>query len=305
MVLIKMNNKPRFWTVILFFTCFSGFSASIFPVFAQRPFKSKLELYQDTLKKLGIMVVNGADETDRKAATYRFIPTLVRALKQPGSFDFPFDSVKSFRVVYSPDRKFRIITWFVNINDIAYRFYGAIQMNNPKTLQLYSLVDYTDHIRNPKDTITGSKKWFGAEYYSILPPDEKGNYILLGWKGVSDLISSRIIDVVHFDGNNPVFGAPIFKYSGKPQARVIFSYTRQATMMLKYLPEKHIILFDHLSPPDTTLKGKPEYYGPDLTYDAFSYSVGLWNLEKDLKLSNSSSSQDSLFIQPVRKPKIN
>ena len=251
------------------------------------------------------MVVNGADETDRKAATYKFIPTLVRALKLPGSFDFTFDSVKSFRIVYSPDRKFRIITWFVNINDIAYRFYGAIQMNNPSVLELYSLVDYSENIKKPQDTITGPKKWFGAEYYTILPPDAAGNYVLLGWKGFSDLITQRIIDVLHFDQGKPVFGAPIFKYDTRPQARIIFSYTHQATMMLKYLPEKHLILFDHLSPPDSTMKGKPEFYGPDLSYDALSYSNGFWNLEKDLKLSNEGSVLDSTFIKPVKTPKLN
>jgi hypothetical protein len=275
------------------------------PLWAQNPSKNHLELYQDTLKKLGRMVVNGADETDRKAATYKFIPTLVRALKLPGSFDFPFDSVKSFRVVYSPDRKFRIITWFVNINEIGYRFYGAIQMNNPGALQLYSLLDYTENILRPADTITGPKKWFGAEYYTILPPDASGNYVLLGWKGFSDLITERIIDVLHFDHGIPVFGAPIFKYTDKPQTRIIFSYTHQATMMLRYLPEKKLILFDHLSPADSTMKGKFEFYGPDLSYDGLTYSNGYWNLEKDLKLSNSSSAMDSVFIKPVKAPKLN
>ena len=251
------------------------------------------------------MVVNGADETDRKAATYKFIPTLVRALKQPGSFNYPFDSVKSFRVVYAPDKKFRIITWFVNINDIGYRFYGAIQMNTTGPLELYSLIDYTEHIAKPEDTITNPKKWYGAEYYAILPPDENGNYVLLGWKGISDLITQRVVDVLHFVASKPVFGALIFKYAEKPQARVLFSYTHQATMMLKYLPEKNMILFDHLSPSDTTMKGKYEFYGPDLTYDGLLYSGGLWNLKKDLSLSNTSSSQDSLFIKPVKTPKLN
>jgi hypothetical protein len=304
-MLIRILNKKKLNTLWIIF----GFTAitCINPnrVLCQNSSVQKLRLYQDTLQKLGKMVVNGADETDRKAATYRFIPTLVRALKLPGSFEFPFDSVKSIRIVYSPDRHFRIFSWFVNINEIGYRFYGAIQINNPNHLQLFPLVDYTENIKKPQDTVTNAKKWYGTEYYSILPVDPAGNYVLLGWKGFSDLITQRLIDVIHFSGDTPIFGAPIFKNGGKVQSRVIFSYTHQASMMLKYLPEKKMILFDHLSPPDSTMKGKFEFYGPDLSYDGFSFSDGFWRLQTNISLQNPITAQDSLFINPVKKPKIN
>jgi len=293
-------NSFRFGLITLIFLLLFHFSS-----LGQNPYKRKLDLYQDTLKKLGTMIVNGSDETDRKAATYKFIPTLVRALKIPGSFEYGFDSIRSFRIVYSPDRKFRIFSWFVNINDIAYRFYGAIQMNNPKQLELFPLVDFTEHISKPDQWISGPKQWYGCEYYSILPPDEKGNYVLLGWKGISDQITQRLLDVIHFELGKPIFGGPIFNYEDKVLDRVLFSYTHQATMMLKYLPEKKLILFDHLSPSDTTMKGKFEYYGPDLTYDGMTYSEGLWRLKKDLNMTNESSARDSLFIAPVKKPTIN
>ncbi len=264
--------------------------------------QKKLNLFQDTLKKLGIRIIQGADEMDRKAATYKFIPVLVRALKTPGSFEFPFDSIKTFRVVYSPDRKFRIFTWFVNINESGYRFYGVIQMKGESPVKLYPLIDFTDHISKPEDTITSPKKWIGAEYYSILPPDDKGNYVLLGWKGVSNLVSGRLIEVLHFENDQAVFGAPIFNYFKKDQKRILFFYTKQATMMLKYIEDKKWIIFDHLEPSDTMMRGKFEYYGPDLTYDGLTFSEKKWNLMQNLNLSNLGSKQDSLFINPKKRP---
>ncbi len=264
----------------------------------------QIKVYEDSLKKLGKQIVNGKDETDRKSATYKFIPLLVRALKLPGSFDYPFDSVKTIRITLSPDHKFRIFNWFVNINDVAYRFYGAIQVNTPGKLELYPLIDYTENISKPEDTVTSSKKWYGAEYYAILPPDKNGIYLLLGWKGVNENLTSRLIDALHFENGKLVFGAPIFKIAGQVRNRIIFRYTHQASMMLKYLPQKNIIVFDHLAPPDPKMKGKFDTYGPDLSYDALHYTNEGWTLEENINLANEESAKDNNFITPDKPPVI-
>ena len=265
---------------------------------------SQFKVYEDSLKKLGKQIVNGKDETDRKSATYKFIPLLVRALKLPGSFDYPFDSVKTIRITLAPDNKFRIFNWFVNINDVAYRFYGAVQVNSPRKLELYPLIDYTENISKPEDTVTSSKKWYGAEYYAILPPDKKGIYLLLGWKGINENLTSRLIDALKFENGKLVFGAPVFSVSGQIKNRIIFKYTHQASMMLKYLPKKNLIVFDHLAPPDPKMKGKFESYGPDLSYDALHYTNGEWTLEENINLANEESSKDTNFITPDKAPVI-
>jgi len=272
----------------------------VVPAWSQQ--RSKLALYEDSLNHLGKMIVNGGDETDRKAATYKFIPLLVRALKQPASFDYKFDSVKSIRIVYAPDRTFRIFTWFVNINDIAYRFYGAIQMNSPSRLVLHPLIDATEKITNPEEAILTPASWYGAEYYEILPKDAAGNYVLLAWKGLSDELTSRLVDVLRFENGKPVFGARIFQGNKLLQSRLLFRYTHQASMMLKYLPQEHAIVMDHLSPPEKTLQGKYQFYGPDLTYDELMYSSGIWVTKENVILSNTSTPKDKDFIMPQKNP---
>jgi len=264
--------------------------------------KQKLTLYEDSLNHLGKMIVNGGDESDRKAATYKFIPLLVRALKEPGSFDYKFDSVRSIRIVYAPDRSFRIFTWFVNINDIAYRFYGTIQMNSPSHLVLHPLIDATEKITNPEKAVLTPAAWYGAEYYEILPKDAGGNYVLLAWKGISDELTSRLVDVLRFENGKPIFGAPIFQVNKLLQSRLLFKYTHQASMMLKYLPQENVIVMDHLSPPEKTLQGKYQFYGPDLTYDELLYNSGIWVTKENVILSNASTSKDKDFIMPQKNP---
>src|SRR5690606_22692219 len=101
---------------------------------------------------------------------YKFIKTLVDALKIPNSFSFPFDSLKTISIQSSPDKHFRIFSWYIMNDDGSYRFYGTIQMNSPDgKLQMYPLVDYTPSFTHPADSITTNDRWYGALYYSVIP----------------------------------------------------------------------------------------------------------------------------------------
>ena len=83
--------------------------------------------------------------------------------------------------------------------------------------------------------------------------------------------------------------------------RIIFEYSKQVSMMLNYLPDDSRIVFDHLSPPDPNLKGKFDFYGPDMSYDGFRLVNGRWRLTEDLELKNAPSQLDEQFNDP-RKP---
>src|SRR3569623_1615593 len=85
--------------------------------------------YQDSLVYIGKKLVNDDTEMERQNANAEFIKTLVKALKVPHSFNFKFDSLKTARVINSPDSRFRIFTWYLQFDDGSYRYYGTVQMN--------------------------------------------------------------------------------------------------------------------------------------------------------------------------------
>src|SRR6185312_15307042 len=124
----------------------------------------QLQIYEDSLKDLGNKFINQDNDLERKNANYAFIKTLVSALKIPNSFLYPFDSVKTVSIINSPDNRFRIISWPIVNDDGSYRFYGAIQLNTGGNLKMFPLDDYSPFIKNPEDTITDGRKWYGAEY---------------------------------------------------------------------------------------------------------------------------------------------
>lgn len=261
----------------------------------------RLQAYEDTLIKLGKAFVNDTDEMNRINANYTFIKTLVTALKIPNSFLYPFDSLRSVRIVNSPDNRFRIISWPVTNDDGSYRFYGTIQLNTGGNLVMFPLGDDSPFIKSPEDTVTDNKKWYGAQYYTIIPVyTPKLYYVLLGWKGYTDKATKKVIEVLSFKNDKPVFGMPVFDGNGKTRSRVVFEYTRQTSMLLRYVPDQNLIVFDHLVPPDPKMKAEKDSYGPDLSYDGYRAKNGHWVFVDNLDMRNTPDTHDEQYTDPKK-----
>jgi hypothetical protein len=280
---------------------------------AQRPLaendNAQLLKLQDSLVSLGFDRVNKADEPERYNANYAFIRTLVNALKIPNSFSFGFDSLKTISIQPSPDGNFRIFSWYVLNNDGTYRYYGTIQMKTADgKLQMFPLTDYTSAIKSPADTVTTNEKWYGAQYYKIIPVTRNVRtpyYVLLGWKGNNLKSTKKVIEILSFKDGKAWFGMPVFDGDKERpnKQRIIFEYSKQVSMLLNYTPDKSTIIFDHLSPPDARLKGNFDSYGPDMSYDGFRFVNGRWRLVEDLELKNPPSESDQQFNDPKNPPK--
>jgi len=278
-------------------------------VFAQHSDESgrikQLQNYEDSLSSLGKKMINDDTEMERINSNRAFIKTLVSALKIPNSFLYPFDSVKSVSIINSPDNRFRIISWPIIYDDGSYRFYGTIQINTGGNLKMFPLNDYSPELKNPEDSITDNRKWFGAEYYRIIPVySPKLYYVLLGWKGNTVKSTKKVIEVLSFKDDKAVLGLPVFEGNGKTRKRVIFEYTRQASMLLRYVPDQNLIVFDHLSPPDPKLKNQRDTYGPDLSYDGYKLKDGKWIYVENLDMRNVPDNHDANYIDPKKQAEI-
>lgn len=269
---------------------------------AQSRQRSPYVIYRDSLIHLGKQIINNPEELERKNANYNFIKTLISALKLPNSFQLKFDTVKAITITNAPDNRFRIFTWHVMNDDGSYRFYGTIQMNTGNgPLLLYPLGDYSPMMQDAQNMVTDNTQWYGAQYYQIVPVNAANPYyVLLGWKGNNPKSTKKVIEVLSFKDNKPVFGMPVFVSKTGVLDRVIFEYTRQASMLLKFEPGRNMIVFDHLAPPDKRMKDKPETFGPDLSYDGYRLNDGKWQLVENLEMRNSATAADEQFIDPKK-----
>lgn len=286
---------------LLLCVLFSGFS------FLANAQENKMNALQDSLIKIANLTLSSVGKDKKLSENGRFVKTLIGALKINNSFNYPFDSLKTVSVIKSPDQSFRILSWYLPLDDGTYRFYGTIQMNTSGgALKLYPLIDQTENIGD-LNQITDNQKWLGARYYEIIPVSAPGKlpyYVLLGWKGNNQNSTKKIIEILSFDKDKVLFGAPVFDGSlFKDKNRIIFEYNKQNAMMLKSDKKAGMIVYDHLIPFEPSMAGKFEYYGSDLSFDGFKIIGGRLKHQENVDLRNETNENDELYADPKKKLK--
>lgn len=265
------------------------------------------------IKELQKKVFESKKEADRFEANKTFLKLWEEVLKNPASMDHSFDSIKGVSCLKSADKKFRIITWNVFKNDGQQAYFGFIQVNNrivikkglfKKTVtneyEVFPLLDKSATVTSPETYVGTPSKWFGMLYYDLVDCD--GYYTLLGWDGNDNLIQKKFIDVLYFKSDGtPIFGKDVFKIPKKSPKRIMFQYSAEVAMSLKYNYKRGQIVFSHLSPKDegSVLEGQYQYYGPDGSFDAYELHKGRWVLEEEIDIKNDRSKDDNLWNDPT------
>lgn len=277
-----------------------GFACGLASAKGQSVDQVAMEAIQDSLATLGYTIYNEPAEPERLKANFAFVKTLVSALKMPYSYHFGFDSLTMVSMLRSPDDQFRVFSWHVLLNDGSYLYYGTIQLNTPDgSLKMYPLLDKTYEIESPETAVTTAERWYGAQYYRIIPLGT--DYLLLGWKGHTVQLTQKVIDVLSFANGNVKLGKAIFDSdSTRGQTRMIYRYSRNARMFMDYDRAENQIVMDHLAPPDEQDEGQYEQYGPDLTYDAWHLKNGTLVLIPDIPLANPATPEDDYYNDPKK-----
>jgi hypothetical protein len=270
-------KKLSFLFLLSLFTAFS---------FAQGNGKADLNVLtqkEDSLKDYSVKIIMGINADDRLSADSMFTRLLVRALKTKNSFHYPFDSLQTVSILYSPDSVFRIFTWQLVINENVIRQHGAIQMKTyDGSLKLYPLIDKSDITTNVQDTIGNHFGWIGAIYYKIIVKrsSNQNYYTLLGFDENNIRSSRKIIEVLSFMNDEPVFGGRYFSYEDdavfrSAQSRYIMEYKKGAGPRLNYDKELDMIIVEHLVSENSQPAKKWTLVG-DGDYEGFKWKNGKW-----------------------------
>jgi hypothetical protein len=271
------------------------FLGSLFIVqhsYSQSP---EIKAYQDSIR-LYLGKVKADDDDSAKILNALHISKLFKeVLSIPESFGYGFDSLKTVGKLVAPDQSFRIVTWNFPLTNGTYKYSGIIQHKNEKGLmQLFELSDRVDEIDNAENIVLSARRWYGALYYRVLinKVDNYTYYTLLGLRYNDLFTTTKLIDVLYFDQfDNPVFGAPLFKIDKSVKHRIIFQFSARVAMNLTYNEKLKMIVFDHLSPSESKFTGLYLYYGPDFSYDGFTFKDRKWLYTPNLDLKRSEPTQ--------------
>jgi hypothetical protein len=277
----------------------------------ERTALSYLKKKEDSLAQLGKQIVEPEDAAVRFRADSQFTRILVRSLRVPNSFYFPFDSLVTISRLYAPDSAFRIFTWQVSRDADLHRRHGAIQMKTADgSLKLFPLIDRSIIIQNQEDTITNHEWWIGAIYYKIVVKkhNNKNYYTLLGYDENSIRSTKKRIEVLSFDTKgNPVFGGQFFSFDQdtirKPvQSRFNIEYKKNGNARIVYDDELDMLIYDHLIS-ESNEPAKKYTYIPDGDYEGFKWINGKWqHIEKvfNQKLEDGQAP----MVKPVTEKKL-
>ncbi len=283
---------------LCFFTSFLLFGQEMGPLAEQD--RKAMEELEDTLGVLGYLMLDDSMPETRFAAVQKMIPTLVKALNRPNSFQYPFEQLQVISIQYPADSSFRIFTWQLQVNQEEFRYYGAIQKRSSK-LELIPLIDRSFELENERFTQTDGRQWYGALYYNLitLPGTPEPIYLLFGFDNFQGLKRRKLIEPLRFTQEGVQFGAPVFPamtdeaVHGSPLQRFILEYDGEASVRLNYDAALEKIVFDHL----VEIQGKNGLTQvPDGSYEAFEIKEG--QLEHVEKLYNATL-EEPLLPKPV------
>lgn len=264
---------------------------------------SSLAIFKEAereLKQIQQTAFHSRSEKDRIEGNKQFIRVWDKIIADPQILDYAFDSLKDISVLSPQDKKFKLITWNLHRDDGTHAYFGFLLVNNSKRIktgflkhktveayEYFKLIDRSVTVKSPESYIGSPDKWFGMLYTQLV--ECNGYYTLIGWDGNDKLTQRKFVDVLYFRANGtPVFGKDVFKFPRKNPKRLMFEWSQQVSMSLKYNDKKNQIIYSHLGPKQegNLLEGQFQYYGPDGSFDALEQRKDKWVTIEDIDARN-------------------
>jgi len=264
--------------------------------------KKEFKQHEDSLRVAIERVANACsnvkdcDTAQRMALNRIFAAQFKQTLMQDSAFFYPFNAIPYLYKVASRDGLARVLTWSVPLPD-GNRYFGFVLTRKSKTdftATLTTLYDKRRDTRLVEDKELGANEWFGALYTALvehtMPYTNAPVYTLVGISptGGESQSNKKVVDVLNVKPNGEcTFGASIFVRKNKVTHRMIFEYSAQAVMELRYLENTGMIIFSTLEPMYRQLRGRYEHYIPGETYDGVRFEHGQWTLRENVKPPSS------------------
>lgn len=228
---------------------------------------------------------------------------------QPRS-DFP----KYYSVIESKDKLLRITSWCTVYDSIGSKCYGFVEAfsKRSKKFQLIELIDNLDLNSKFDKALLQPSKWSGCTYYNLIQTKHRGQtlYTLFGLNPGNGLTTKKWLEPLKISSSGTLqFGGNYFLknqsesysknlphvkaserhrkgYRTMGIQRFVLEYKSGLSVKLNWNEKSNRIEFNHLSPPNTSLVGQFQFYGPDFSVDAFVWRKGKWLLIEDMDARN-------------------
>ncbi|MCF8379517.1 MAG: hypothetical protein K9H49_08075 [Bacteroidales bacterium] len=247
----------------------------------------KLKVLFDSIYKL-------PDTSERELLNNEVLTLFKEGLMQPEAIYFKWNKLNMIGKVYSEDEKLMIYTWHLQQKNGKYKYYGFIQYKPGKSKKgqhniiVHTLTDRSDEMKNPALLELTEENWFGSLYFGIKTFENRRNslYALFGYDFHDNYSQKKLIEILEFDKNGNAIFSGKFDMDFQEFKRIIFEYSDNIAMTLRYDERLDRIIYDHLAPFEPIFTGSYRFYGPDGSYDGLKFNKSVFHLEKDVDARN-------------------
>jgi len=111
-------------------------------------------------------------------------------------------------------------------------------------------------------------------------------YVLFGFQFNDQFSHKKLLEQLTFNRKNtPVFGGD-FVLEKKTVKRFILEYSSEVVASMRYNQHLDMIVFDHLEPFQPIFRGTYRFYGPDGSFDGFTFDDGRFLFQEDVDARN-------------------
>ena len=236
------------------------------------------------------------DDREKEYLSGQIADYLRTNLNQNGIVDYDFTKLNTVSTIKSPDGKFRLINWNIELEDLTHQYYCFLIKKKPNGDA--DIIEFKDRSAqmfepHPQKTLTNTN-WFGCLYYKILPVKKgaKTIYTMLAYDGNNDRSNIKFVEGLIFSGKKVKLGIPIIQTDAGLVKRYFLEHSEKTIISLNHDPNRNMIVMDHLIPENEKLKGMYEFYVPCFSYDGLRYSNGKSILEQDVVAVNKPKNKN-------------
>jgi len=251
----------------------------------------------ETEKDLQILfdsIYTMGDSPERQLLNNEILSVFKKALENPNANFFKWTKLTKIGKVYSVDKKLMIYTWHLPFPDGKYKYYGILRYTIEKTRKsneeiiVLSLNDRSEEMKNPALLKLSDENWYGALYFGMREYKFKRKtiYALFGYDFNDNYSQKKLIEILEFDKNGKAEFSGKFDMDLQEFRRIIFEYSDNIAMTLRYDERLDLIIYDHLAPFEPIFTGSYRFYGPDGSYDGLKFNKSTFQLIKDVDARN-------------------
>lgn len=245
--------------------------------------------YRESLSRLFLAASSETDDKRREQISDSLIAVTGEYLASDIPFEHIFSDIRYMGYYMASDSLVKIVSWNIPLNIGSNSYVCFVVRREGEEKHIHLLSGDRGTLSIDQNQQFAAEDWYGVLYYDIIPfnSDNRELYLMPGLD-MNDLYTNgKVVEVMGFGEDGiPYFGEKVIRSGDSLLSRMLFRYSSNSSMMLRYESENERMVFDHLSPAEPSFSGIYSYYGPDSSYDALEFRGGEWVHVGDVDLRN-------------------